>query len=75
MSGVNVTATAVNPLVTNISGTTLTVSPAQYLQHGETLTFTGAGQTFTITGDLEFKNVDTVDFQLNLDLEKFITAS
>jgi len=75
MSGANVTATSVNPLVTNISGTTLTVSPAQYLQHGETLTFTGAGQTFTITGDLEFGNVDTVDFQLSLDLEKFITAS
>ena len=75
MSGVNVTSTSVDPLVTNISGTTLTVSPAQYLQHGETLTFTGAGQTFTITGNLEFKNVDTVDFTLALDVEKFITAS
>ena len=75
MSGVNVTATSVNPLVTNISGTTLTVSPAQFLQHGETLTFTGAGQTFTITGNLEFKNVDAVDFTLAVDLEKFITAS
>lgn len=75
MSGVNVTSTSLNPIVTNISGTTLTVSPAQYLQHGETLTFTGAGQVFTITGEIDFKNIDSTDFTLLFDVEKFITAS
>jgi hypothetical protein len=75
MSGVNVTSTSVDPVVTNISGTTLTVSPAQYLQHGQTLTFLGAGRVFTITGEIEFENVDSTDFALRFDLEKFITAS
>tara|TARA_R100001463_G_scaffold26222_4_gene61566 strand:+ start:705 stop:2363 length:1659 start_codon:yes stop_codon:yes gene_type:complete len=75
MSGVNVTSTSVNPTVTNISGTTLTVSPAQYLQHGQTLTFTGAGQVFTITGEIDFKNIDSTDFSIYFDVEKFITAS
>lgn len=75
MSGVNVTSTSIDPLVTNISGTTLTVSPAQYLQHGETLTFTGAGQVFTITGDIDFQNVDSASFGIAFDVDKFITAS
>jgi len=75
MSGVNVTSTSIDPIVTNISGTTLTVSPAQYLQHGETLTFTGAGQVFTITGDIDFKSVDSAGFTISFDVDKFITAS
>ena len=75
MSGVNVTATAVNPTITTISGENLTVTPGQYLQNGQTLTFSGAGRIFTITGNIEFDNIDDTDFTLRFDLEKFITAS
>ena len=75
MSSVNVVPTGVNPTVTNISSTTLTLSSAQFLQHGETLTFTEAGQIFTITGEIDFKNIDSTNFTLFFDVEKFITAS
>ena len=75
MSGVNVTATAVNPTITTISTNDLTVTPGQYLQNGQTLTFSGAGRIFTITGNIEFDNIDDTDFTLRFDLEKFITAS
>lgn len=75
MSSVNVVPTGVNPTVTNISGTTLTLSSTQFLQHGETLTFTKAGQVFTITGEIDFKNIDSTDFTLFFDVEKFITSS
>ena len=75
MSSVNVVPTGINPTVTNISGTTLTLSSTQFLQHGETLTFTEAGQVFTITGEIDFKNIDSTDFALLFDVEKFITAS
>ena len=69
------TATAVNPTITTISTNDLTVTPGQYLQNGQTLTFSGAGRIFTITGNIEFDNIDDTDFTLRFDLEKFITAS
>ena len=42
---------------------------------GQTLTFTGAGQVFTITGEIDFQNIDSTDFSIYFDVEKFITAS
>tara|TARA_R110000823_G_scaffold124201_7_gene250596 strand:+ start:623 stop:2260 length:1638 start_codon:yes stop_codon:yes gene_type:complete len=74
--GVNLNATGVTPTVTTISSSNLTLTPGgHFVQNGQTLTFKGAGRVFTITGEIEFENVDTRDFSLRFDLEKFITAS
>ena len=74
--GVNLTPSSVTPTVTAISSYNLTLTPGgHYVQNGQTLTFKGAGRVFTITGNIEFENIDDTDFTLRFDLEKFITAS
>tara|TARA_R110002096_G_scaffold46527_1_gene124135 strand:+ start:618 stop:2300 length:1683 start_codon:yes stop_codon:yes gene_type:complete len=82
VSSINMDASVVNPTVTNIGSytvasaatATLTLSSAQTLEAGETLTFDNAGQTITITGNIKINTVsDSVT--LNLDVEKFITAT
>ena len=84
VSSFNIDSSAANPTVTNIgsySGTTatLTLSAAQSLEAGETLTFDGAGRTITISGNIEVKKVGAIrsdwDGRLIFDLEKFITAT
>ena len=84
VSGFNINSSVVNPTVTNIgsysgSTATLTLSSAQSLEAGETLTFDGAGRTITISGNIEVKNAGAVrsdwDGRLIFDLEKFITAT
>ena len=84
VSGFNINSSVVNPTVTNIgsyggSTATLTLSSAQSLEAGETLTFDGAGRTITISGNIEVKNAGAVrsDWggRLIFDLEKVITAT
>ena len=84
VSSFNINSSAANPTVTNIgsySGTTatLTLSAAQSLEAGETLTFDGAGRTITISGNIEVKKVGAVRSDWNgtliFDLERFITAT
>ena len=84
VSSFNISSSAVNPTVTNIgsysgSTATLTLSAAQSLEAGETLTFDGAGRTITISGNIEIKKVGGVrsdwDGSIRFDLEKFITAT
>ena len=53
---------------------TLTLSAAQTLESGETLTFDGAGRTVTISGNVEIKKVGEAAAQISFDLEKFLTA-
>jgi len=84
VSSFNINSSAANPTVTNIgsySGTTatLTLSAAESLEAGETLTFDGAGRNITISGNIEVKKVGAVRSDWNgtliFDLEKFITAT
>ena len=75
MSGVNVTSTSVDPTVTTISGTTLTVSPAQFLQNTQVVTFKNAGRVINITGNINVGSLDDTDLALRFDIEKFIAAS
>jgi len=84
VSSFNIDSSAANPTVTNIgsySGTTatLTLSAAQSLEAGETLTFSGASKTITISGNIEIKKVGEIRSDWNgvlfFDLEKFITAT
>lgn len=84
VSGFNIDSSAENPIVTNIasysgSTATLTLSAAQSLEAGETLTFDGAGRIITISGNIEIKKAGGIrpdwDGRLIFDLEKFITAT
>ena len=79
MSGVNLNSGVAIPVVTNISSNTITVTPgAHKLQNGQVVKFNGAGRVFTISGNVEFKNVDPVlntTSHLTFDLEKLIAAS
>ena len=78
VSSFNMAAGAVDPTVTNIasytsSTATLTLSAAQNLESGETLTFDGAGQKITITGNIKVNSVGS-SAVLNLDVDRFITG-
>jgi len=52
-----------------------TVDVAQTLESGAILTVGGTGRTATITGNIEFVNVDDTNFTLRFDVNKFLTAS
>jgi len=84
VSGIGIDPGAVDPTVTTIgsysgSTATLTLSAAQTLESGTTLTFNGSGRTITIAGNIEIKNSNQIrsdwDGFLYFDLEKFITAT
>ncbi len=84
VSSINMNASAANPTVTNIasysgSTATLTLSSAQSLEAGETLTFDGAARKITISGNLRVISAGSSpahwDGILGFDLEKFITAT
>jgi len=84
VSGINIDSSVAEPTVTNIasytgSTATLTLSSAQSLEAGETLTFNGAARKITISGNLRVisagSNPAYWDGILGFDLEKFITAT
>ena len=84
VSSINIDSSVADPTVTTIgsySGTTatLTLSAAQTLESGETLTFDGAGRTITITGNIEIKQSGEIragwNRYLYFDLERFLTAT
>ena len=54
---------------------TIVLSSAQTLESGQTLTFTGAGQTATITGNIEVLKAGTSDANIRLDIEKFLSIT
>ena len=81
VSSVNMDSTVVNPTVTNIASyteptatATLTLSSSQTLEVGETLTFDGAGQVVTITGNIQV-NSSIGNLNLSLDVDRFITST
>jgi len=59
--------------VNTISGDNLTTSFNQTLEAGQTLTFTGAGNIVTITGNIKINKVGNDAMQLKLDIDKFLT--
>ena len=90
VSGIGIDSEAVNPTVTRIkdlaSGTYLssstgypageiTLSAAQTLESGVTLTFPGAGTIATITGNIKINNVGNENVILRFDLEKILTMN
>ena len=73
ISGPGIDNTAVNPYVDTISSLNLTASAAQTLENARTLTFTGAGDVVTITGNIKVNTVGNEDVTLNFDIDKFLT--
>ena len=84
VSGIGINAAATNPTVTaitNVGGATwdnsgaatITVSAAQTLESGITLTFPGAGTVATITGNIKINKVGNEAVTIYFDLEKFLT--
>ena len=75
MSGVNIKASGGAPRISNISSSTITVSPGNHvLQNGQTLTFKGSSRIATITGDIEITKFPEADTTIYFDLETFLDA-
>ena len=79
ISGIGIDSSVANPTVASATDEgqgNWTASAAQTLEEGVTLAVGGSGKVATITGYIEFVNVDaTAAFGLNFDVEKFLTAS
>jgi len=78
ISGIGIDSSVANPTVasaTDEGAGNWTASAAQTLEEGITLTIGGTGKVATITGNIEFINVDAASFTVYFDVEKFLTAS
>tara|TARA_R110002012_G_scaffold36334_5_gene102759 strand:- start:8217 stop:9587 length:1371 start_codon:yes stop_codon:yes gene_type:complete len=82
VSSINIDSSSDNPTVTAIGSydessaqtATLTLSSSQSLETSEVLTFDGAGQVLTITGDIQVNNASS-SVTIFLDISRFITAT
>jgi len=79
VSGIGINESVADPSVTAkgaASGSgNLTLSAAQTLESGITLTFNNASRTATITGNIEITNAPSSNTTLYFDVERFLTAS
>ena len=84
VSGIGIDPSAANPTVTaitnvggatwdNTGGATLTLSAAQTLESGTTLTFPNASTVATITGNIQINRAGNANVVIYFDLEKFLT--
>tara|TARA_R110002012_G_scaffold3317_2_gene15499 strand:- start:2307 stop:4040 length:1734 start_codon:yes stop_codon:yes gene_type:complete len=78
VSGIGIDPSVANPTVSSGAGTvsgagTIVLSAAQTLEDGITLTFAGAGQKATISGDIEILKAGTANQALRFDVDKLIT--
>ncbi len=82
VSSVNIDSSTSDPTVASIASyneasnttATLTLSAAQTLENGETLTFDRAGQVLTITGKLKVYDTPS-NLALSIDLDEFVTGT
>ena len=78
VSGIGIDPAVASPTVTSATadgGGNWTLSAAQTLESGVTLTLGNTSRSATITGNIEFKNLDDTNFNLYIDVEKFLSAS
>ena len=77
VSGIGIDPTAAAPTVSSRDAATnagnLTLSAAQTLESGATLTFAGCGQVATITGDIKVLKAGDADVTIGFDIEKLLT--
>ena len=80
VSGIGINPAVANPTVASGAGAvsgagTIVLSAAQTLEDGITLTFKGAGQTATISGNIEVLEVGTSSQNLRFDVEKLLSIT
>lgn len=78
VSGIGINPAVADPTVNsgaNATGAgTVVLSAAQTLEDGITLTFSGAGKTATLTGEIEILKAGTASATLRFDVEKLLTS-
>ena len=80
VSGIGINPALVDPTVSSGAGAvsgagTIVLSAAQTLENGITLTFDGAGQTATITGNIEVVSSGTSNSTIYFDVEKLLSIT
>tara|TARA_R100000963_G_C4643365_1_gene107159 strand:+ start:482 stop:2056 length:1575 start_codon:yes stop_codon:yes gene_type:complete len=80
VSGIGIDTSSTNPIVASGAGSvsgsgTIVLNTAQTLESGIVLTFTGAGQTAIITGNVEVVKVGTANCTLRFDVEKLVSIT
>ena len=79
INGIGIDASVANPVITSGGGTDgagdWTIGVAQVLESGITLTVGNTSRVATITGNIEFVNVDDTNFTLYFDVGKFLSTS
>ena len=80
VSGIGINAATTIPTVASGAGAvsgggTIVLSAAQTLEDGITLTFKGAGQTATITGNIEILETGTASQNLRFDVERLLSIT
>ena len=80
VSGVGINSKLADPTVDTGAGAvsgagTLVLTAAQTLEDGATLTFAGAGQTATITGNIEILKAGTSSVVLRFDINKLLSIT
>jgi hypothetical protein len=80
VSGIGIDPTLVNPTVDTGAGAvtgdgTLVLTTAQTLEDGATLTFAGAGQTATITGNIQVVKAGSDSQTLRFDVDKLLSIT
>ena len=79
VSGIGIDPGATDPTVSSGGGATgagtVVLSVAQTLESGITLTFANAGQTATITGNIEILEAGTADQTLRFDVERLLSIT
>jgi len=80
VSGIGINPAIANPTVASGAGAvsgggTIVLSAAQTLEDGVTLTFEGAGQTATITGNIEILETGIASQNLRFDVERLLSIT
>jgi len=78
ISGIGIAPGATNPTVTSATADgagNWTISVAQTLEDGITLTVENTSRVAVITGNIELLNINDSNFTIYFDVEKFLTAS
>ena len=80
VSGIGINPALANPTVSSGAGAvsgagTIVLSAAQTLEDGITLTFSGAGQVATITGDVEVVRAGDADATIRFDMDRLLSIT
>ena len=80
VSGIGINPALVDPTVDTGAGAvtgagTLVLTAAQTLENGATLTFAGAGQTATITGNIQVVKAGSANQSIRFDVEKLLSIT